>query len=83
DEIEALCKAAHAKGLFVHVDGARFANAVASLKASPADLSWRAGVDALSFGGTKNGCLAAEAVIFFDKALAGDFALRRKRAPRR
>jgi threonine aldolase len=79
-ELEALCNLAHERGLSVHVDGARFANALAALGASPADLSWRAGVDALSFGATKNGCLAAEAVVFFDPAKAADFAFRRKRA---
>jgi threonine aldolase len=80
EELKALCGAAHEKGLFVHVDGARFSNAVASLGASPAELTWKAGVDALSFGGTKNGCIAAEAIVFFDKALAADVELRRKRA---
>lgn len=79
-ELAALCETAHAHGLKVHVDGARFANALAHLGCSPADISWKAGVDALSFGGTKNGCIAAEAVVFFDKALAGDFIFRRKRA---
>lgn len=78
-EVTALAAVAHAHGLKVHMDGARFANAVASTSASPADLSWRAGVDVLSFGGTKNGCLAAEAVVFFNPADAADFAFRRKR----
>jgi threonine aldolase len=78
-ELTALAGAAHARSLKVHMDGARFANAVASTNASPADLTWRAGVDVLSFGGTKNGCLAAEAVVFFNPADAGDFAFRRKR----
>ena len=68
------------KGLRFHVDGARFANAVASLGCSPADLSWRAGVDALSFGFTKNGGLSAEALILFDPALAAETHFRRKRA---
>ncbi len=80
DEVKALCDFAHATDLKVHMDGARFANAVASIGASPAELSWRAGVDVLCFGATKNGCLAAEAVIFFDKAMAKDFEFRRKRA---
>lgn len=80
DELKALCAAAHEVGLGVHMDGARFANAVASAGVSPAELTWKAGVDALSFGGTKNGCLAAEAVIFFDPAAAKDFEYRRKRA---
>lgn len=79
-ELKALCAAAREAGLAVHMDGARFANAAAATGASPADLTWKTGVDVLSFGGTKNGCLAAEAVIFFDPAKARDFAFRRKRA---
>ncbi len=78
-EIGALCEAAHAAGLAVHMDGARFANAVAALGASPAEITWRAGVDVLSFGATKNGAVACEAVVFFDAARAGDFLFRRKR----
>ena len=74
----ARCAASAAFGF--HVDGARFANAVASLGASPADLTWRAGVDALSFGFTKNGGLSAEALILFDPALAETVHYRRKRA---
>jgi threonine aldolase len=69
---------AHAHGLKVHMDGARFANALAFLGCEPADITWRAGVDVLSFGATKNGALAAEAVVFFDAALVRDFELRRK-----
>jgi len=65
DEMRALCDAAHALGYLVHVDGARFANAVASLHCSPRDLTAAAGVDALSFGGTKNGLALGEAVVFF------------------
>lgn len=80
DEIGALSELAHRHGLTVHMDGARFANAVAGLGCAPAALTWQAGVDALSFGATKNGALAAEAVIFFDRARAGDFGFRRKRA---
>jgi threonine aldolase len=64
----------------LHMDGARFANAVAHLKVKPADITWKAGVDVLSFGATKNGALAAEAVVFFDKDLASSFGFRRKRA---
>ena len=79
DEVMKLAGAAHEAGLKVHMDGARFANAVSALSCSPADLTWKAGVDALSFGGTKNGCLFAEAVVFFDPADAADFAYRRKR----
>ncbi len=80
DELKTLCDWAHDKGLRVHMDGARFAGAVVATGARPAALSWKAGVDVLCFGGTKNGCLAAEAVIFFDKDKAADFEFRRKRA---
>ena len=79
DELDALCAAAHGAGVRVHMDGARFANAVARLGCSPARMSWEAGVDVLSFGATKNGTFCCEAVIFFDMALAHDFAFRRKR----
>jgi threonine aldolase len=79
-EVAQLCELAHRHGLKVHMDGARFANAVAFLGCHPGDVSWRAGVDVLSFGATKNGALAAEAVVFFDGALVRDFELRRKRA---
>jgi threonine aldolase len=79
-EIAALTSLAHQRGLRVHMDGARFANAVAFLDCHPADVTWRAGVDVLSFGATKNGALAAEAVVFFDRDLVRDFELRRKRA---
>lgn len=80
DEVKSLAAAARAAGLKVHMDGARFANALARLDCAAADLTWKAGVDALSFGGTKNGCLLAEAVVFFDPAEAADFIFRRKRA---
>jgi len=73
----ALCKA---RGLGFHVDGARFANAVASQGCAPADLTWRAGVDALSFGFTKNGGLSAECLVFFRPGLADEARYRRKRA---
>ncbi|MFO1324966.1 MAG: low specificity L-threonine aldolase [Burkholderiales bacterium] len=76
-EIWDLCERAHALGMKVHVDGARFANAVAALGVAPADLAWRAGVDVLSFGGTKNGLPFGEAVVFFDAALAEEFGRRR------
>jgi len=79
-EIAQLARTAHDRGLKLHVDGARFANALAFLGCPPADITWRAGVDVLSFGATKNGALAAEAVVFFDQALVRDFELRRKRA---
>jgi threonine aldolase len=79
-DIAQLCELAHARHLKVQMDGARFANAVAFLGCHPGDISWRAGVDVLCFGATKNGALAAEAVLFFDRALVRDFELRRKRA---
>lgn len=79
-EIAALSAIARAHGLLLHMDGARFANAVAAGNHHPADLSWRAGVDVLGFGATKNGALAAEAVIFFKPELADAFLYRRKRA---
>ena len=72
-----LAECAHALGMKVHVDGARFANAVAALGCAPADLAWRAGVDVLSFGGTKNGMQFGEAVVFFDAALAEEFGRKR------
>jgi threonine aldolase len=80
DETAALGDLARQRGLGFHVDGARFANAVASLGASPADLTWRAGVDALSFGFTKNGGLGAECLVFFKPGLAAATHYRRKRA---
>jgi len=79
-QIAQLCELAHGRGLRVHMDGARLANALRFLDCPPADITWRAGVDVLSFGATKNGALAAEAVVFFDRALVRDFELRRKRA---
>ena len=80
EETAALGALARARGLRFHLDGARFANAVASLGCSPAELSWRAGVDALSFGFTKNGGLSAECLVLFDRALAEATHYRRKRA---
>jgi len=80
DEIAALAELARRHGIALHMDGARFANAVAGLGCAPAAITWRAGIDVLSFGATKNGALAAEAVVFFDKAKAETFAFRRKRA---
>jgi threonine aldolase len=79
-EVAAMTRIAEVRGLAVHMDGARFANAVAGLGCSPAELTWKAGVDVLSFGGTKNGCLAADAVVFFNPADARDFAYARQRA---
>ena len=80
DELRALGAATKAQGIALHMDGARFANALVHLGCSPAEMTWKAGVTALSFGATKNGAMAAEAVIFFDRARARGFAERRKRA---
>ena len=79
-EVEALARFAKAEKLALHMDGARFANALAFLKCTPAEITWKAGVDAMSFGVTKNGALAAEAVIFFDPARVADVEYRRKRS---
>jgi threonine aldolase len=78
-ELRALTAVAKKHGCPVHLDGARFANAQAALGCSSADMTWKSGVDVVSFGGTKNGCLGVEAVIFFDPAKAWEFELRRKR----
>lgn len=80
EEIAALADIAHAHGMKVHMDGARFANALVRMNASPAEITWKAGVDVLSFGATKAGALGAEAVVFFDRAVAAHMAERRKRA---
>ena len=80
EELRALSAAARGLGLKVHMDGARFANAVASLGCTPAAMSWQAGVDLLSFGLTKTGAPAGEAVVFFDRALAEGFEWRAKQA---
>jgi len=79
-EVTAVSALARRHGLALHMDGARFANAVASLGCAPAEVTWRAGVEALSFGATKNGALAAEAVVFFDPERAATLGYRRKRA---
>jgi threonine aldolase len=79
-EISALTAVAKSHGLKTHMDGARFANALVALGCTPADMTWRAGIDVLSFGGTKNGGMILEAVVFFDTSLAADFLYRRKRA---
>jgi threonine aldolase len=79
-EVKSFSDLIRPKGMKLHMDGARFANAVAGLGVSPADLTWRSGVDVLSFGATKNGAMMLEAVIFFDLALAEDFAYRRMRS---
>ncbi len=80
NEVSAMADVAQRRNLKLHMDGARFANAVASLGCSPADLTWRSGVDVLCFGGTKNGLPVGEAVIFFDRTLSVDFAWRVKQA---
>lgn len=80
DQVAAIAAVCRQHRLALHMDGARFANALATLDVSPAEATWKAGVDVLSFGVTKNGALGAEAVVFFDPARAADFELRRKRA---
>ncbi len=80
DEVAALGEAARAGGMRLHVDGARFANAVARLGCQPADITWRAGVDVLCLGASKGGALAAEAIIVFDPVLAATLDVRLKRA---
>ncbi len=80
EQIAQISEVCRDHGLFLHMDGARFANALVGQNTSPSALSWRAGVDVLSFGATKNGALSAECVIFFDRALAGDFEYRRKKS---
>src|SRR5690606_22658436 len=79
-QTHALADLAKARGMAVQLDGARFANAVAATGASPAELTWKAGIDMMSFGGTKNGCLGAEAIVVFDPERAGDLQLIRQRA---
>jgi threonine aldolase len=78
-EIKAIGDVAKAHGLKLHMDGARFANALVSSGCTPAEMTWKSGVDVLSFGGTKNGAMILEAVVFFDTSLAEDFLYRRKR----
>jgi threonine aldolase len=82
DELAERAGLAHAAGLNVHLDGARFANALVATGSAPAEMSWRAGVDVLSFGATKNGALGCEAIILFGQAreLIGDLQARAKRA---
>jgi threonine aldolase len=79
-EIAAISQVARQHELPVHMDGARFANALVHLRCSPAEATWKCGVDVLSLGATKNGALGADAVVFFDPAMARDFERRRKRA---
>lgn len=78
-EIETLCNIAKINDIPVHLDGARFANALVSLGCTPAEMTWKAGVDVVCFGGTKNGLMGVEAVIFFNPKHAWEFELRRKR----
>ena len=80
DEIKKISDVTHKHNLNMHMDGARFANALVSLDCSPAEMTWKSGIDVLSFGATKNGCLAAEAIIFFKKDLVGNTAFLMKRA---
>jgi threonine aldolase len=80
DEIAELCEMAHARSLAVHMDGARFANALVRLDVTPAQMTWRSGIDVLSLGVTKVGALAAEAVVFFDPTRVAFMAERRKRS---
>jgi len=79
-ELRALTEETRRFGLRVHMDGARFANAVASLNVSPAEVTWKSGVDVLCFGGTKNGIAIGEAVVFFDRELAKEFDYRCKQS---
>jgi threonine aldolase len=80
EEVRAACGLARDLGLRVHMDGARFCNALVTLGATPAALTWQAGVDVLCLGGTKNGLAGGDAVVFFDRALAEGFEYRRKQA---
>ena len=80
DALDAIAAVAKRQNLPLHMDGARFANALVALGCSPADMTWKRGVDMLSFGGTKNGCWCAEAVVLFDPAQADEFAFIHKRA---
>jgi len=80
DEITSVAAKAQEHALSVHMDGARFANGLIALGVTPAEMTWKAGVDVLSFGGTKNGCLAAEAVVFFNQKHTGAFPFLHKRA---
>lgn len=80
DEIGTIAAIAHEHGLPLHMDGARFANALVNLGATPAEMTWKRGVDVLSFGGTKNGCWCAEAIVFFEPAMAKELPFLRKRS---
>jgi len=80
DEVKAISDLIRPRGMRLHMDGARFANAVAGLGCAPADVTWKAGVDVISFGASKNGAMLLEAVVFFDTKLAEDFLYRRMRS---
>jgi threonine aldolase len=80
DEVHALCELARVYGMCVHMDGARFANAIVALNASPSQITWKAGVEVLCLGGAKMGLPMGEAIVFFNQELAADFAYRCKQA---
>ncbi|MBL6799377.1 MAG: low specificity L-threonine aldolase [Candidatus Pelagibacter bacterium] len=80
DEIKKIADVAHKHKLNIHMDGARFANALVALNCTPAEMTWKSGIDVLSFGATKNGCIAAEAIIFFKPELVGNISFLMKRA---
>ena len=80
DEISTIAETANKHNLKMHMDGARFANALVSLGATPAEMTWKSGIDVLSFGATKNGCIAAEAIIFFKPELVGNLPFLMKRS---
>ena len=80
DELDAIAAVAKARNLPLHMDGARFANALVALGSSPAEMTWKRGIDILSFGGTKNGCWCAEAIVFFNPDLAAEMPFIRKRS---
>ena len=80
DEILNITQVAKENGMKIHMDGARFSNAIASLNKSPAEVTWKSGIDVLTFGGTKNGCMDAEAIIFFNSKDANNFKYLQKRS---
>ena len=80
DQIKSISEVAHKHKLKMHMDGARFANALVSLDVSPAEMTWKSGIDILSFGATKNGCIAAEAIVIFNKELVGNLPFLLKRS---
>jgi threonine aldolase len=80
DELDAIAAVAKARNLPLHMDGARFANALVALGSIPAEMTWKRGIDILSFGGTKNGCWCAEAIVFFNPDMAAEMPFIRKRS---